>query len=88
VHPRNILVDENGSPRIVDFGRSRVAGVESQFRRSQRGGFGYFFAPDYANAVRGGHHPPYASITGEQYAVAALLHFRRRAFGRRQINVA
>lgn len=75
VHPRNILVDDDGSVRIIDYGLARVSGIENEFRRSQRGGIGYFFEPEYAKAVRGGHHPPFSTMLGEQYAVAALLHF-------------
>jgi eukaryotic-like serine/threonine-protein kinase len=75
VHPRNVLVDDNFSVRIVDFGLARIAGVENEFCRSKRGGIGYFFEPEYAKSVRGGHRPPYSSMTGEQYAVAALIHF-------------
>jgi serine/threonine protein kinase len=73
VHPRNILVDDDGSVRIVDFGIARVAGVENKFRRSERGGIGFFFEPEYAKSVRGGHPPPQSSMRGEQYAAAALL---------------
>jgi len=75
VHPRNILVNEDGSVRIVDFGIARIIGVKNEFRRSPRGGVGFFFEPEYAESVRGGHRPPYSSMLGEQYAVAALLYF-------------
>jgi eukaryotic-like serine/threonine-protein kinase len=74
VHPRNILVDEDSSVRLVDFGLARIGGVESEFRRSPRGGVGYFFEPEYAGSARGGHRPPYSSILGEQFALAALLY--------------
>jgi serine/threonine-protein kinase len=77
VHPRNILVDladDGCSVRIVDFGLARVAGVENEFRHSRRGGIGYFFEPEYANSVRGGHRPASSSMPGEQYALAALIY--------------
>jgi serine/threonine-protein kinase len=74
IHPRNILVDEDCSVRLVDFGLARIPGIEGEFRRSQRGGVGYFFEPEYAIPARGGHHPPYSSVLGEQYALAALLY--------------
>jgi serine/threonine protein kinase len=75
VHPQNILVDENCSVRIVDFGLARVVGGENESHRTERGGVGYFFEPEYANALRGGRRPPASSMPGEQYAVAALLYF-------------
>jgi eukaryotic-like serine/threonine-protein kinase len=74
IHPRNILVDNSYSVRIIDFGLARVAGVENEFRRSERGGVGYFFEPEYASAVREGHRPPCSSMLGEQYALAALVY--------------
>lgn len=75
VHPRNILVDENGSVRIIDFGLARISGVENEFRRSERGGLGYFFEPEYANALRSGQYSPLSSMLGEQYAIGALIYF-------------
>ena len=83
VHPRNILVDGNNSIRIVDFGLSRIASVGNKFRYSQRGGIGYFFEPEYANPVRSGRRPPFSSMLGEQYSLAALLlfpHHRRKHY--------
>jgi len=74
VHPRNILVDDDGSVRIVDFGLSRIADVENEFHRSQRGGVGYFFEPEYADPVRKGRQSPHSSMLGEQYSLAALIH--------------
>jgi serine/threonine protein kinase len=75
VHPRNILVDGDCLVKIVDFGIARITGVENEFRHSQRGGIGFFFEPEYAKSVREGHPPPYSSLAGEQYAIAALLYF-------------
>jgi serine/threonine-protein kinase len=75
VHPRNILVDDDYSVRIVDFGLARISGFENEFRLSERGGVGYFFEPEYASAARDGRRPPWSSMSGEQYAAAALLYF-------------
>ncbi|MGD0630558.1 MAG: lanthionine synthetase LanC family protein [Terracidiphilus sp.] len=74
IHPRNILVDEDCSVRLVDFGLARIPGIEGEFRRSQRGGVGYFFEPEYTRSARAGRQPPYSSLLGEQYALAALLY--------------
>jgi serine/threonine-protein kinase len=74
IHPRNILVDEDCSVRLVDFGLARIPGIEGEFRRSQRGGVAYFFEPEYARSASAGRHPPYSSTLGEQYALAALLY--------------
>jgi eukaryotic-like serine/threonine-protein kinase len=74
VHPRNILVDNDLSVRLVDFGLARIVNIENEFRRSQRGGVGYFFEPEYANSFRSNRQPPNSSMLGEQYSLAALLH--------------
>jgi eukaryotic-like serine/threonine-protein kinase len=74
VHPQNILVDSDCSVHLVDFGLARVDEVEDEFNHNQRGGVGYFFEPEYANAARSNARPPCSSMLGEQYSLAALLH--------------
>ncbi|MGH7248250.1 MAG: protein kinase domain-containing protein, partial [Pseudomonadota bacterium] len=32
IHPRNVLVDDKQSVKLVDFGLARVAGIENEFR--------------------------------------------------------
>jgi len=75
IHPRNVLVDGSDGVKIIDFGLARIAGVEGEFRRTHRGGVGFFFEPEYAKAAGGGKVPPYSSALGEQYALAALIYF-------------
>jgi serine/threonine-protein kinase len=75
IHPRNVLVESGDGVRIIDFGLARVAGIENEFRRAHRGGVGFFFEPEYAQAVRAKKTPPYSSAPGEQYALAALIYF-------------
>ena len=73
IHPRNILVDDSFSVRLIDFGLARIAGCENEIH-PQRGGVGYFFEPEYATSVRRGQRAPHSSMPGEQYGLAALLH--------------
>jgi eukaryotic-like serine/threonine-protein kinase len=72
VHPRNVLVSEDGQVRIIDFGISRKADTESC--ASPRAGVAFFFEPEYAEAVREGLRHPAPNLLGEQYSVAALVY--------------
>jgi eukaryotic-like serine/threonine-protein kinase len=75
VHPRNILVDDQGGVKVVDYGLSRLDCIEEEFGEPLRGGIAFFFEPEYAAAVREGCRPPKSSAWGEQYSLAALLYF-------------
>jgi serine/threonine-protein kinase len=72
VHPRNILVERNGTVKLIDFGLSRLADEGSPVPRA---GIGFFFEPEYARSVLERKQPPSATALGEQYSVAALVYF-------------
>jgi serine/threonine protein kinase len=74
IHPRNVLVDDEGGVKIIDFGFARISGIESEFRGAQRAGVAFFFEPEYAKAAQGKLGPPASTALGEQYALAALLY--------------
>ncbi|HKS23622.1 MAG TPA: serine/threonine-protein kinase, partial [Thermoanaerobaculia bacterium] len=71
VHPRNILVNDDGAVHLIDFGYGAAAGEPP---RIGRGGMYYFFEPEYLAAQRQGIALP-ATFAGEQYALGALLYF-------------
>ncbi len=71
VHPRNIIITDQGQVKIIDFGLSKL---ESSARQVHRGGMGFFYEPEFAEASMLGRNQP-ATYAGEQYAVAALLYF-------------
>ena len=75
IHPRNVLVDDAGRVKLIDFGYARISGIESEFRQAQRSGVAFFFEPEYASCVLRKVNPPASSALGEQYALAALLYF-------------
>lgn len=74
VHPRNVLVERDGSVRLIDFGIASWEGAPEGLARTWRGGVAFFFEPEYAQAARAGEEPPPATSAGEQYGVAALLY--------------
>jgi serine/threonine-protein kinase len=73
VHPGNVLVEPDGTVRLLDFGYARTLDPASPFAAWKRGGVGFFFEPEYAAARLADAEPPPASPAGEQYGVAALL---------------
>jgi serine/threonine-protein kinase len=71
IHPRNILVDDNGRVSIIDFGLARIVSSEKHIAR---GGVGFFYEPEYASAIINNKRQPQSSCKGEQFALAALLY--------------
>ena len=71
VHPRNILVDVDGTVRLIDFGISRLVDDDA---KPQRAGVAWYFEPEYARARLENRSPPPSSTAGEQYGLAALLY--------------
>ncbi|HET7433988.1 MAG TPA: lipopolysaccharide core heptose(II) kinase RfaY, partial [Thermoanaerobaculia bacterium] len=69
VHPRNVLVQRDGSVRLIDFGNASLDGDAPP-----RAGVPFFYEPELAAAMRAAKPSPPPTEAGEQYAVAALLH--------------
>jgi len=77
VHPGNLIVEDDQSVKIIDFGYSRLTTSDDErLARARRVGVGYFFEPEYARARAGGQEePPPTSFLGEQHIVAHLLYW-------------
>jgi serine/threonine protein kinase len=71
VHPKNVMVDDEGSVSLIDFGLARV--IETG-PGPHRQGVGYFYEPEFAHALLIGRRPPAASPSGEVYALTAQLY--------------
>lgn len=73
VHPGNVLVRDDGSVVLIDFGQARAVdgGTAPDAGRT---GIPQFYDPAMAAALLAGELPPAATMAAEQYAVAALIH--------------
>jgi serine/threonine-protein kinase len=93
VHPRNVLVQRDGSVRLIDFGFACTVGDTLLLPYDgERAGVPFFFEPEFARATIENTSAPPASSAGEQFAVAALLfllatgeHWQRFHLGRREM---
>lgn len=75
VHPRNTIVDPNGSVTLVDFGLALDLRAERPPGSvPTRGGIDFFLEPEAARARLAGQAYPPPSALGEQYAIGALLY--------------
>ncbi|AIE83717.1 lanthionine synthetase LanC family protein [Fimbriimonas ginsengisoli] len=72
VHPRNILVMEDNTVRLIDFGFGRF--VEDLDDIPARAGVSRYFEPEFAAARHENVIPPPASMLGEQYTVAVMAY--------------
>jgi eukaryotic-like serine/threonine-protein kinase len=73
VHPHNIIVADDGTITILDYGVACMDGAGSPLAPPPRAGVGFFFEPEYAE-TRATPHPAQASMVGEQYSLAALVY--------------
>lgn len=74
IHPRNLLIGADGAVKIVDFGLARHDSSDSDLSRANRGGVGFFFDPEYAQAILNRRRPPQVTARSEQYALASLIY--------------
>lgn len=74
VHPKNVLVQPDGTVRLVDFGLSRALPPLPGLAEPPRQGVGYFFEPEFARAALEGAAAPAATVAGEIYGLGALIY--------------
>ncbi|MBL8233826.1 MAG: serine/threonine protein kinase [Bryobacterales bacterium] len=66
IKPPNVLVDQDGEPRLLDFGTAKILGPE-QLGKTQQ-----FLTPRYASPEQLRHQP--ASVSMDVYALGVLLY--------------
>lgn len=74
VHPRNVVVDGDGSVAIIDFGLAARPAAPGAVAAGGRGGIDFFMEPEVAAARLEHRHAPALTEAGEQYSIATLLY--------------
>lgn len=75
VHPGNIIVGNDESVNIIDFGLSRIPSSDDDvLMRAPRGGLGHYFEPEYAASFNTKTRLPQSSFSGEQHILAHFLY--------------
>ena len=69
VHTNNLLVNDSGEIKILDYGFARFMDTSHPLSVARRAGVSFFFEPECARAVLLGKEPPASSPAGEQYAI-------------------
>jgi predicted Ser/Thr protein kinase len=74
IKPRNILVDERGEPRLIDFGMARLRTAWSDDRKEPDGGTFAFMAPEQAR-IDSPEDRQKAGPRSDVFALGATLYF-------------
>ena len=74
VHPRNLLVDADGTVSVIDFGLAAGPPGSAGPAAGWRGGIDFFMEPELAAARLDRRSSPALSAAGEQYSVGSLLY--------------
>jgi serine/threonine protein kinase len=74
IHPNNVLAGPDGKITVLDYGYARLLRGPRRLTTCKRGGVGFFFEPEYAEARLRDRPPPVSTPRGEQYALAVLIY--------------
>ena len=74
IKPKNILVDEAGEPRLIDFGMARLRHAWSDDRRESDGGTFAFMAPEQAR-IESPDDRQKVGPRSDVFALGAVLYF-------------
>lgn len=76
IHPQNILIDTDGTVRLIDFGLAgmiNAGNANADF--PMRGGVAFFHSPEYAHAMQESSQPPPVTVPSEIYALGAHVYY-------------
>jgi serine/threonine protein kinase len=74
IKPKNILVDETGEPRLIDFGMARLRTAWSDHRQEPSGGTFAFMAPEQAR-IESPEDRRRVGPRSDVFALGAVLYF-------------
>lgn len=92
VHEGNILMKEDGSIKIIDFGFGRLEGTDKNFYQPLCGGHLFYYSPEYTKFEQIAPNERKATFASEQYSLAAMLyslitgeHYQRFSLDRNEL---
>ncbi len=74
IWPKNIVIQPDGTVRLLDFGASSSPAADEALGPPQRSNHPFFRAPDLAEAELAGTVRPLASTSSEVYSLGAILY--------------
>lgn len=75
VHQGNLLFEEEGSLKVIDFGLGRLEGTDKDFYQPFCGGHLFYSSPEYTRHEQITPSERKATFASEQYSLAAMLYF-------------
>lgn len=70
IKPQNIIIDENGEPRLIDFGIARLGGAWTDGRRQPMGGTLQYMSPEQARS-----ESKQITALSDVFSLGAVLYF-------------
>lgn len=92
VHQGNLLLGEDGSLKVIDFGLGRLEGTDKDFYQPLCGGHLFYYSPEYTKHEQITPSKRKATFASEQYSLAAMLysliigeHYQKFSFDRNEL---
>ncbi|MBG9945701.1 lanthionine synthetase LanC family protein [Brevibacillus formosus] len=91
-HQGNLLLNEDGSLKVVDFGLARLEGTDKDFYQPFCGGYLFYYSPEYTKHDQLSTNKRKATFASEQYSLAAMLyslitgeHYQKFSYDRNEL---